>query len=114
MRKLSTRTPLGNSPYPCMTTTWTEDADGLGWTGSCFTWVDGNTKESGLNEISIRQTTPLGGISAYVDPISHGAWASTRFEGTILTERDLQWAAVWASAEIKRKQEFLDRPKQEE
>ena len=107
MRKLSTRTPLGSSVYPCMTTIWTEDVDGLGWTGSCFTWIDGNTKESGLNEISVRQTTPLGGIHAYVDPISHGAWASTRFEGTVLTERDLQWAAAWASAEIKRKKEFL-------
>ena len=114
MRRISTLTPLGNSIYPCMTTTWTEDEDGLGWTGSAFLWKDGSTKESGLHEISVRQTTPLGGISAYVDPVSHGAWAMTKFEGTVLTERDLQWAAAWASAEIKRKQEFLDKPKQED
>lgn len=107
MRQLSTRTPLRNSAYPCMITSWTEDEDSLGWTGSALTWKDGNTKESGLYEISVRQTTPLGGISAMVDPFSHGAWASTSFEGTVLAERDLQWAAAWASAEIKRKNEFL-------
>lgn len=107
MRKLSTRTPLGGSAYPYMSTFWTEDEDGLGWTGSVKIWTGASSCDSDLHRIEVRQTTPLGGISAYVDPVSHGAWAYARFEGTVLTERDLQWAAAWAMAEIKRKRESL-------
>lgn len=107
MRTVVTRTSLGSPRYPHMQTVWTEDQDFLGWTGSAKIWPSSDECNPDWHEISLRQTTPLGGISAMVDPISHGCWASTNFEGTVLTERDLQWAAAWASAEIKRKREAL-------
>lgn len=107
MRKVSTRTPMETLHYPNMATLWTEDEDSLGWTGAARIWKDQDSCDPVRYEISLRQTTPLGGINAMVDPFSHGAWASTRFEGTVLTERDLQWAAAWAAVEIRRKREAL-------
>jgi hypothetical protein len=85
---------------------WTEDADGLGWTGDAVFWTDGNTREPPDHTLSLRQGMPLGSISLAVDEISHGAWAYTHFEGAGLTERDLQWAAAYASEALKRKREL--------
>lgn len=106
-RRLITRTPLENSVYPNMQVRWDEYEDGLGWKGTVTFWTDGNSRESAIHEIELRQSTPLGGIYASVDAVSHGCWASTKFEGTVLTERDLQWAAAWAAVEIRRKREAL-------
>lgn len=98
---------MGTDTYPRMQTVWVEDEHGRGWTGSVKIWSDGNTNDSDLHEMSLRQSSPLGGIYAMVDSNSHGAWASIQFEGTGISERDLQWAAAWAAVEIRRKREAI-------
>jgi hypothetical protein len=90
-----------------MSVHWTEDEDGNGWTGVTQVWLDGNTKEGDEHIIHLRQGMPLGSIHVDVDECSHGAWAFSSFEGTGLTERDLQWAALYASEVLKRKNDLL-------
>jgi len=107
-RKVSTKTRLGNSPYPSLQITWTEDEDQNGWSGEAKIWTDGNTlKPCGNHTVTLRQGMPLGGIYVDVDGSSHGCWSGGSFEGAGLTERDLQWAALYAVEAIKRKEEFL-------
>lgn len=109
MRQLTTRTRLENAAYPCLQVFWRENEDGLRWRGEATLWLDEDRSDPGVHVIEVGQTLPLGGIHAFVDPSSHGAWAMTRFEGTGITERDLQWAAAWGAVEIKRKREALSR-----
>jgi hypothetical protein len=68
--------------------------DGNGWTGVTQVWLDGNTKEGVEHIIHLRQDMPLGSIHVDV-------------EGVGLTERDLQWAALYASEVLKRKNDLL-------
>jgi hypothetical protein len=76
-------------------TRWYKDEDGLGWKGHlCF--FDKNEKLCDKHCISLRQTIPLGQISVSLDPCKGGAWKWNSFEGTGITERDLQWAMSWA------------------
>ena len=42
-----------------------------------------------------------------VDEASHGAWSFNSFEGVGITERDLQWAGLYAVEAIKRKSYLL-------
>lgn len=105
-RYLSTMTPLGNGRYPSMNVTWTEDADSNGWTGEATFWADANTPQPPAHRINLRQGQPLGSISVTTDGTEHGAWSMTSFEGTGLTERDLQWAAAYAMETLKRKRNF--------
>ena len=105
-RRVTTIThPNSASYYPTFSVCWTEDEDGNGWSGVCKVWLDGNTKKDREHTIGLRQTLPLGSISVSVDGSSHGAWAFSSFEGVGLTERDLQWAALYASETLKRKNE---------
>lgn len=103
IRRICTSTSLGNGRYPSMSVSWTEDDDGNGWTGEAAFWTDGNTKEPPAHEISLRQGQPLGSIHIATDPFDHGCWSMASFEGAGLTERDLQWAAVYAAEALQRK-----------
>jgi hypothetical protein len=103
--RATTRTQLENSLYPAMQVSWTEDEDGNGYTGKAVYWADGNTIIPPEHEIHVRQSIPLGMIYTDVDGFDYGCWASTKFEGVTITERDLQWAAAWASEALKRKRE---------
>jgi hypothetical protein len=103
VRQLSTRTRLGNSHYPTMSVNWTEDDDQNGWTGSVTFWIDGNTENPPKHTINIRQANPLGSIVVFVDEFESGCWAMTSFDGSGITERDLQWAAAYSMEALKRK-----------
>jgi hypothetical protein len=100
-KRATTRTRIGNTPmygYPSLQIRWEQDDDGLGWSGVCTIWTDGNTKVNCQREhtVTVRQTIPLGGISVIFDGCAGGSWAYQTFEGHALTERDLEWAACWA------------------
>ena len=103
---LATRTRFENSSYPCLSIAWWEDDDQSGWKGTTTTWIDGNTKIEDVHTVSIRQGLPLGSIFVAVDECEHGAWSFASFEGVGITERDLQWAAIFAVEAIKRKQQI--------
>jgi hypothetical protein len=106
-RSACTRTRIGNAAgvYPCLHVCWEEDDDGLGWSGKCVIWNDGNTKVNCQREhtVTVRQTIPLGGITVTFDGCAGGSWAYQTFEGHTLTERDLEWAACWALLALKDK-----------
>jgi hypothetical protein len=98
-----TRTRMGNSEYPSLQVHWIKDGDGLGYNGRCTIWQDGNNKLCDKHTVGIRQSMPLGSISIILDECSGGAWKYATFEGTGITERDLLWAAAWASLGIEDK-----------
>jgi len=87
---------------------WYKDRDGLGWIGRFLFFVpkiDKNSPESMCknHSISIRQTSPLGMISVMLDGCAGGCWKNANFEGTAITERDLQWATSWGVLAIQDK-----------
>jgi len=106
-RKLHTSTRLENAPYPRASVYWTEDEDGNGWTGFLSVWDDPNSRREASHEIHLRQGSPLGNIYIDVDPVSGGAWAFSSFEGHGITERDLEWAALYAVEALKRKWDLM-------
>lgn len=88
---------MDNAPYPVMTVFWKPEEDGKGWNGEIKIWEDGNTqRDIGEHTVQVRQTTPLGEISVTIDPCTGGARRFFHFEGTGITERDLQWANAYA------------------
>lgn len=107
-RHCTTRMSLGSNPYPCILVLWTEDDDSNGWTGKAQFWPDGDTKESPEHQIHLRQGQPLGSIFVDVDEVAGaGCWAMGRFDGSGLTERDLQWATLFAREALLRKRALL-------
>jgi hypothetical protein len=107
VRRLAVTQSSDGPPYPRMMVNWEEDVDGLGWTGTITTWINPNERNQTTHEVNVRQTTPLGLIFVTVDGLSHGCWATAKFEGTGISERDLQWATAYASESIKRKELIL-------
>jgi hypothetical protein len=96
---------MENASYPSLQIYWKEDADQCGWTGKAEIWTDGKTLQPcGNHTVTLRQGTPLGSISISVDEFSHGAWSYGSLEGAGITERDLQWAGLYAVESIKRKE----------
>lgn len=87
---------------------WTADKDGHGWTGVCIVVQDGQKSEI-THEISLRQGQPLGKIFVMLDGDQHGAWMLNQFEGVEITERDLQWATIFAITAIKHKLLFYSK-----
>jgi hypothetical protein len=97
MMNTTTRMSLCNgAKYPCIIVHWKPDADGHGYKGFA-SWHDDIGEKEG-HVISIRQTQPLGMISIDFDQCNGGAWRFHSFEGTGITERDLQWAMAWAAS----------------
>ena len=104
MRRVTTKTKMANAESPLFFVNWIEDRDFLGWRGVASVLTRPH-KESELHTVSVRQTIPLGLIVVTVDECAGGCWATAKFEGVGLTERDLQWAALYAMEAIKRKEE---------
>jgi hypothetical protein len=80
---------------------WYRDKDGLGWKGRMIFYKERKQEKEAQplcknHSITVRQTLPLGGIHVSLDECGHGSWQWNSFEGTGLTERDLEWATAWA------------------
>jgi hypothetical protein len=87
---------------------WYKDKDGLGWKGRFSFFVprtEGNSFVTMCqnHSVSLRQTLPLGMISVMLDGCAGGCWKDATFEGTTITERDLQWATSWGVLAIQDK-----------
>lgn len=106
-RTCATRHRLGNSHYPGLSICWTQDADQLGWTGTCSLWTDGNTQACSGHTVRVRQGTPLGHLFLDFDECGPGCWRMAQIEGVGITERDLQWAGVWAGECLRSKHASL-------
>ena len=104
MRRVTTKTKMANAESPLFCVNWAECEDGLGWSGLTYVVPRPHTN-SKSHTVSLRQTIPLGVIVVTVDECAGGCWATAQFEGVGLTERDLQWAALYAMEAIKRKEE---------
>lgn len=95
--KLTTQLRLNNGErYPVLVISWEQDKDGLGYTGIVRKWLEKDKTPTDNNVITLRQTIPLGRICVQFQPCKGGCWKSAHWEGTTLTERDLQWATAWA------------------
>ncbi len=106
MKHTSTRLLLNNNPANpvTMSVKWTADSDGHGWRGEVVVWKDHNEKLAEGHRITIRQGQPLGSISmSFDEAVGAGAWKFYSFEGTGITERDLQWATAWAALALRDK-----------
>lgn len=95
--KCTTITPIENGKYPCVTISWTQDVDSLGWTGAVVKWINGEVHDGKIHVLRLTQSIPLGTIYATFDAINGGCWKMTSFNGVNITERDLQWAGSWAT-----------------
>jgi hypothetical protein len=114
-RYCTTRTQFGNSRYPCLLVGWWQDEDQNGWAGVAQLWNDGKTKVGEEHHIHLRQGQPLGGIYIEVDEVAQaGCWSMASFEGAGITERDLQWATLFAREAIQRKMDFLQKEEEED
>jgi hypothetical protein len=103
-RKCTTRASLGNGRYPCLIIRWVEDDDQSGWTGFARLWSNSTAMKGEEHQISLRQGQPLGSIYVEVDEAAQaGCWSMATIEGAGLTERDLQWATLFAREAIQRK-----------
>lgn len=64
-------------------------------------WHGPNDKDEQTHDIEIVQGNPLGSISFDFDVGNGGAWDFASFEGASITERDLQWATLWAALSLR-------------
>lgn len=104
MRPVSTRHQLRNGDrYPSITINWTpsEQWGGGGYEGKLSLWRSGNEKDPREHDVSIGQGAPLGQIMVMFDSVVHGAWEVGTLDGVGITERDLQWATLWAALALK-------------
>ncbi len=103
-RGVSTRHELRNgSRYPAVSIMWREDSSwgGGGWQGTLSVWLSGEEKDPHEHTVAIGQGAPLGSVTIMFDSVGHGAWEIASFEGVGVTERDLQWATLWAVLALK-------------
>jgi hypothetical protein len=94
-KRVGTSTPFENAPYPSLSVSWEETAQG--WQGLCSIWQDGETRLCSGHTVSVAQTMPLGRVSVSVDDFGYGCLAMCSIDGVSVTERDLQWAACFAA-----------------
>lgn len=101
---LCTRHELFNGHrYPSVQISWERDASwfGGGWTGKLTVWRSGSQKDERTHDVTIGQGAPLGRVTVMFDSVVYGAWEHAAFEGVGVTERDLQWATLWAVLALK-------------
>jgi len=113
MTHTSTRLLLNNNTANPITLQimWVADEDSHGWKGQCTVWKDRKDKIAEGHIVSLRQGQPLGSISVNLDECKGGAWVFHSFEGTGITERDLQWATAWAAIAIRDKRLHMQEEK---
>ena len=107
MKHTSTSLRLSNSVVLWLHVSWAADEDGHGWRGECVVWRDHNRVVNSGHVVSVRQGVPLGTICVELDPHKAGAWMFYDFPGVGITERDLQWATVFAAAAIQHKRSYM-------
>ena len=92
---------------------WTRDDSwgSGGWRGVLTIWLSGNEKDPHEHTVGIGQGTPLGSVSLYFDSVGHGSWEAAHFDGVGVTERDLQWATLWAVLALKSRRAVGDLPR---
>lgn len=100
----------GGYDYPLITITWTPSqlAAGGGYEGVLTLWHASDDKDPRTHEVSVGQSMPLGSLHVQFDGFSHGAWAFAGFEGVGVTERDLQWATLWAALALRSRRAAMD------
>lgn len=93
----------GGSRYPSVTIIWRKDSSwgGGGWQGTLSLWRSANEKDPHEHTVCIGQGAPLGSVTIMFDSVGYGAWEIASFEGVGVTERDLQWATLWAVLALK-------------
>lgn len=102
----STRLTLATHPHKVeMVVTWHPCEGGRGWEGKAAVFKDGSGPIAEGHVIHVTQSCPLGRVFISLDPHAAGAWSFYDFEGTGISERDLQWATAWAAEGIRRKRE---------
>jgi len=69
--------------------------------GTLTLWHGPNDKDEHTHDIQLVQGNPLGSIHIDFDVGNGGAWDFASFEGTCITERDLQWATLWAALSLR-------------
>ena len=103
-RSVSTRQPIrGTGIYPAAMIIWQADSSwgGGGWQGTLTVWLSESEKDPHTHTVVIGQGAPLGSVTIMFDSVGHGAWEIASFEGVGVTERDLQWATLWAVLALK-------------
>lgn len=108
---LTTRHALFNgSRYPSVSVQWKRDGawGGGGWTGKVVLWHSGSDRDEHEHTVSIGQGCPLGSVSLYFDSVGYGAWEMASIDGAGITERDLQWATLWAVLALKSRRRMGD------
>jgi hypothetical protein len=109
----STRHELrSGSRYPAVSILWRPDdswASG-GYLGELTVWLSGHDKDPHAHTVGIGQGAPLGHVTVAFDQLTYGAWESTHFDGVGVTERDLQWATLWAVLALKNRRAVGDLP----
>ena len=111
MKKFCTHYKFGNGePYPAMTILWEEDDSWAcgGFKGTLSMWLSGSEKDPHEHTVRIGQGSPIGRVYVTFDDFSHGAWRFTSFEGVGVTERDLQWATLWAAEALRSRRALGD------
>lgn len=102
MNPCSTCLQLFNgSKYPLFYINWAKSELGNGMQGTLTLWHGPNDKDENTHQISLIQSCPLGTISIDFDVGNGGAWDFASFEGASITERDLQWATLWAALSLR-------------
>lgn len=96
---ITTKTRLGNTEYPSLNVFWEPHA--LGWKGVTTIWESSHVAKEETHEIYVGLTAPIGRIVVHFDGHEHGCMAMADLVGDTITNRDLQWAAVWAKEVIR-------------
>lgn len=107
--KHSTHLELSNGGrYPCIGVTWDGNADG--YRGKLTLWHGPGDRDEKQHDVSIVQTCPLGSVHVYFDSCGNGAgcWAMGHIDGTGISERDLQWATLWAALALRSRRALGD------
>lgn len=92
------------SRYPCAYVNWRREGSwvGGGWIGEITVWHSPEDRDERTHTVTIGQGCPLGQVSLYFDNIGgYGTWEMAYLDGVDITERDLQWATLWAMLALK-------------
>jgi hypothetical protein len=72
-----------------------------GFIGEVTIWHSKDEKDPVTHKVAVGQGAPLGSISVDFDSVGFGAWEFSSFSAAGITERDLQWATLWAALAVK-------------
>ena len=109
MNPCSTHHQLFNgSRYPCFNINWSPSKLGNGYSGFLTLFHSSGDRDEKNHYIEIIQGCPLGSIHVDFDVGNGGSWDFASFEGVSITERDLQWATLWAALSLRARRKVGD------